>query len=65
MAITPGGNVVPCQSWLSEAPLGNMLTDDWAAIWDSPACAARRAESAKMEGLCPLRRVKGEGGACE
>ena len=65
MAITPGGNVVPCQSWLSDAPLGNMLTDDWAAIWDSPACAARRAESAKMEGLCPLRRVKTEGGAAE
>ena len=67
MAVTPGGAVVPCQSWLSDAPLGNMLTDDWAAIWDSPACAARRAASAKMEGLCPLRREKGEGkeGACE
>ena len=65
MAITPGGNVVPCQSWLSDAPLGNMLTDDWAAIWDSPACAARRGESAKMEGLCPLRRRPGEGGAAE
>ena len=65
MAVTPGGNVVPCQSWLSDAPLGNLLTDDWAAIWDSPACAARRAESAKMEGLCPLRRMKGEGGAAE
>lgn len=65
MAITPGGNVVPCQSWLSDTPLGNMLTDDWTAIWDSEACAARRAESAKMEGLCPLRRVKAEGGAAE
>ena len=65
MAITPGGNVVPCQSWLSDAPLGNMLTDDWASIWDSPTCAARRAESAKMEGLCPLRRVRGEGGDAE
>jgi MoaA/NifB/PqqE/SkfB family radical SAM enzyme len=63
MAITPGGNVVPCQSWLSDPPLGNLLTDDWETIWDSPACAARRAESAKMEGLCPLRRVRGEGGA--
>ncbi len=65
MAITPGGNVVPCQSWLSDAPLGSMLTDAWETIWDSPACAARRAESAKMEGLCPLRRVRGEGGSAE
>ena len=63
MAITPGGNVVPCQSWLSDAPLGSMLTDDWSAIWDSAACAARRAESAKMEGLCPLRRTAEKGGA--
>ncbi len=65
MAVTPGGNVVPCQSWLSDAPLGSMLTDAWETIWDSPACAARRAESAKMEGLCPLRRVRGEGGSAE
>lgn len=65
MAITPGGNVVPCQSWLSDAPLGSMLTDPWETIWDSPACAARRAESARMEGLCPLRRVRGEGGSAE
>jgi len=27
MAITPGGNVVPCQSDLNNTPLGNMLTD--------------------------------------
>ena len=31
MAITAGGNVVPSQSWLSDAPLGYMLTDDWSA----------------------------------
>lgn len=64
MAVTPGGSVVPCQSWLTDKPLGNLLTDDWAAIWDSPECAARRAESAKMEGLCPLRRSTKEGGVC-
>ena len=65
MAITPSGNVVPCQSWLSDPPLGNLLTDDWNSIWDSEACRARREESAKMEGLCPLRRVRGEGGRAE
>ena len=64
MAVTPGGNVVPCQSWLSSDVLGNLLTDDWAAIWDSEACKARRAESAKMLGVCPLRRGAKEGGAC-
>ena len=58
MAVTPGGNVVPCQSWLSGEPLGSMLGDgfDWNSIWTGPECAAIRAESAKVEGRCPLRR---------
>ncbi len=55
MAITPGGNVVPCQSWLSGKPLGNFLAEEWSAIWDSDGCRERRAYSARMEGICPLR----------
>ena len=56
MAVTPGGNVVPCQSWLSDQPLGHMLKDDWETIWNSPVCEERRAYSADMTGECPLRR---------
>jgi len=56
MAITPGGNVVPCQSWLSDEPLGNMLRDDWELIWDCQACADHRDYSSDMTGQCPLRR---------
>ena len=56
MAVTPGGNVVPCQSWLDDQPLGNMLTDDWKNIWDSDVCKKRRNFSAAMTGECPLRR---------
>ena len=56
MAVTPGGNAVPCQSWLSDQPLGNMLTDDWKEIWDSETCQNRRAFSAQLTGECPLRR---------
>ena len=56
MAVTPGGNVVPCQSWLSDEPLGNMLEDDWASIWESRECAAHRNYSSEMTGQCPLRR---------
>ena len=55
MAITPAGNVVPCQSYLSAAPLGNMLTDDWSSIWNSEECIVRRDYSVKMTGKCPLR----------
>jgi radical SAM protein with 4Fe4S-binding SPASM domain len=56
MAVTPGGNVVPCQSWLSDRPLGNMLHDDWKLIWESEVCTAQRNYSSQMTGECPLRR---------
>ena len=55
MAVTPDGKVVPCQSWLSDEPLGDLLHDDWADIWNSPRCAAIRAESAKPEHICQLK----------
>lgn len=63
MAITPSGNVVPCQSWLSEEPLGNMLKTDWAKIWYNPRTMNRRDFSSMMTGTCPLRKpfdAKGE-----
>ncbi len=60
MAVTPGGNVVPCQSWLSEQPLGSMLDDDWQAIWEGERCRARRDYSARMLCECPLRVLREE-----
>lgn len=56
MAITPGGNVVPCQSWLSGNVLGNILTDKWEDIWNSEFCRKRREYSGLMLGRCPLRK---------
>lgn len=60
MAVTPGGNVVPCQSYLSGKPLGNMLSDEWDDIWNSEVCVVKRDFSAKMTGECPLRKDKSE-----
>lgn len=57
MAVTPDGLAVPCQSWLSGPPLGDMRRDPWSKIWDSRACRAIRAQSAKMEGRCPLKEA--------
>ena len=59
MAITPGGRVVPCQSWLDGADLGSFLGEDWEKIWYSGKCANRRYYSALMTGQCPLRKEKG------
>ncbi len=55
MAVTPGGNVVPCQSWLNGEALGSILHDEWKNIWEGEECVKRRDYSAKMLGLCPLR----------
>ena len=60
MAVTPGGNVVPCQSHLSDEPLGNMLDDEWETIWNGQKCTEHRDYSAMMTGLCPLRRKENE-----
>ena len=56
MAVTPGGAVVPCQSWLSEDRLGYILTDRWEEIWNSETCETYRNYAASMTGKCPLRR---------
>ena len=55
MAITPSGNVVPCQSWLSDEPLGNILADKWKKIWNDPRCRKIRENAAKEEQNCQLR----------
>ena len=56
MAVTPGGHVVPCQSWLSGDVLGDMRADDWNDIWNGERCTQIRDFSAEMDGSCPLRR---------
>lgn len=55
MAITPGGRVVPCQSWLSGPALGDFLKEDWEKIWNVETCRERRDYSAQMRCECPLR----------
>jgi radical SAM protein with 4Fe4S-binding SPASM domain len=45
MCVEPDGNVLPCQSYYQ--PLGNLLTDIWASIWDHPLAMRLR----EREGL--------------
>lgn len=56
MAVAPNGDVVPCQSWLSDKPLGNLLTDDWKRIWNQPEAVKIRNFAAKMTHECPLKK---------
>ena len=56
MAITPSGNVVPCQSWLSDDPLGNILSDKWKDIWNDQRCRKIRQVSSMEEHICQFRQ---------
>ncbi|HEY3418426.1 MAG TPA: radical SAM protein [Armatimonadota bacterium] len=76
MTIQPDGSVLPCQSW--PGTVGNILTDEWPAIWNHPTCRALRSHLhqpaecrdctyvSTCGGGCPLdnapRRPAGEGG---
>lgn len=54
MAIAPDGTVLPCQSWLGGAGLGNLLHTNWPKIWNGTVCRQIRQTSARMEHLCQL-----------
>ena len=56
MAITPNGGVVPCQSWLNEEPLGDVLKQPWKNIWNSEKCRNIRNYSSSMDYDCPLNK---------
>mgnify|MGYP003291638627 CR=1 FL=1 len=63
MAVSPSGNVVPCQSWLSDEPLGNLLKSSWKSVWTSENCKKIRDISARMDQKCQLR-TRGEDKNC-
>jgi len=76
LCVEPDGEVLPCQSWYESA--GNLLTDSWESIWNSPllrsARERTRADAACREcvhftlcgGGCPLETDAGStgGAAC-
>lgn len=54
MAIAPNGDVIPCQSWLSNDSLGNLLNSNWKEIWKNKKCKQIRKMSMKTDNVCPL-----------
>jgi radical SAM protein with 4Fe4S-binding SPASM domain len=40
MMVQPDGTVLPCQSWPDS--VGNILSDEWQAIWRHPTCRKLR-----------------------
>lgn len=62
MAIAPNGEVIPCQSWLSDDSLGNLLTDKWKRIWKSKKLRKIQKEILDINLLCPLTLKNKNGG---
>jgi MoaA/NifB/PqqE/SkfB family radical SAM enzyme len=54
MAVTPTGEVAPCQSWLNGQTFGNMLRDKWERIWNHPLAKQLRGQDHESVG-CPLK----------
>lgn len=54
IAIAPNGEVIPCQSWLSNNSLGNLLTQSFKSIFNSKECKKIRDISAKCDNKCQL-----------
>ncbi len=61
MCVEPDGNVLPCQSYYH--PLGNLLTDDWDAIWNHELAVRLRERQGLPEkcGGCALLAECGGG----
>lgn len=62
MAISPDGKVIPCQSWLSEQPLGDILTQNWDKIWNGARTKEIRKFAAKSKNECLLGAKTGTHG---
>ena len=58
MGIAPDGSVVPCQSWLSNNNLGNILDIDFKHIWNSKECKKIRKQAVKSFETCLLAKNK-------
>ena len=62
MAVEPDGTVIPCQSCYE--PLGNILRDDWKAIWDHPRCREFRERGYLPDKCKSCEQVDLCGGGC-
>ena len=58
MAIAPNGNVIPCQSWLTNNSLGNLNERSFNSIWNSKECKKIRKIVAKSNNKCLLAKVE-------
>ena len=56
MAISPSGDLIPCQSWLNGKKFGNLLESDFKKIWNSKDLKKFRKMVIKLDSDCPLNK---------
>lgn len=62
MAIAPNGDVIPCQSWLSDVTLGNLSIQNWRSIWKNKKCINIKNQTIRSNNVCPLTTKNMGGG---
>jgi radical SAM protein with 4Fe4S-binding SPASM domain len=62
LCIEPDGSVLPCQSYYHS--LGNILEDDWKAIWEHPLAQSIRAKHYLQEKCSSCNFLVECGGGC-
>lgn len=54
MAISPSGDLIPCQSWLDGKNFGNLLKESFKDIWKKAELNKFKKEILKLGNECPL-----------
>lgn len=54
MAISPSGDLIPCQSWLDGTSYGNLLKESFKSIWNKKELKKFQKEILKLDYECPL-----------
>jgi len=62
MCVEPNGSVIPCQSYYQ--PVGNLLTDEWPAIWNHELCLNLRQRRYVAEKCTHCALLSECGGGC-
>jgi radical SAM protein with 4Fe4S-binding SPASM domain len=62
MLVEPDGTVLPCQSYFE--PVGNILKDDWGAIWNHPLLVSLRDRDFVMDKCHDCEKLDVCGGGC-
>ena len=54
MAVSPSGDLIPCQSWLNGKKFGNLLSSSFSYIWNTKELKEFRKKIIKLDYECPL-----------